>query len=161
MERDDNPILKHLLLTAAAVVVVVAACTALAYGVFGNPQHRAYLGVMMVAIAVIVFFGLLSLPQTSDGGATITEARIRLAIAGTLLLEYLAYFGFVVFLERNKNEVGFAETVFPTLTGMIQIVLPFYFGASAAVQIAGARSKETPQEPKAQETPQEPKAQAK
>jgi hypothetical protein len=103
-------------------------------------HHRAFLGLMMVIVAVIVFFGLLACPGSYQGG-TFSEARIRLAITATLLIAYLVYFGTVVFLEKNPDEAAFAPDVLPTLTNLLSITIPFYFGATAALEIAKVRSQ--------------------
>jgi hypothetical protein len=93
-----------------------------------------------------VFFGILGLPGGYEApGGAFTEARIRLAITATLM-EYLVYFGTLVFLPRDQNVVGYDKDVLPTLTDLIKIAIPFYFGASAAVQIAAVRSKGTQRE---------------
>lgn len=90
------------------------------------------LAVTLVLIlgGTITLFGTMAIPgaQTADG--SFSEQRIRLAIAMTVLVVYLVYFGMAVVWGGNLTPmVG-------TLTNLVMVVIPFYFGASAAVQWA-------------------------
>jgi hypothetical protein len=95
---------------------------------------------MLIGAALLTFFGFLQLPGTIDENGAFRESQIRLAIAATLVVAYLVYFGSAVYLEpvmKDGNRVHtFAEDLFPTLTNLLTITISFYFGSTAAIEIA-------------------------
>lgn len=142
MRSEQNPYASHLLLIMGANAAVMLTGIALAYWVF---KHDVVLGVTLVLIAFINFFGFLGLPGAVGRGGEFRESRIRLGIAASLLLVYLTYFGTIVFLAAPQNPTQ-EEKLLATLTSLLSIVIPFYFGASAAVEI-GSRLKKDNSEP--------------
>ena len=141
MRIEQNSYARQLLLIMGANVAVLLTGVALAYFVF---KHDVVLGLTLVLIAFITFFGLLCLPGAVGGGGEFRESRIRLGIAGSLLLVYLAYFGTVVFLA-NPTVANESRELLPTLTSLLSVVIPFYFGASAAVEIGSRLKKDRPE----------------
>ena len=98
--------------------------------VFGLP-------LMLIVVGLATFFGTLALPGGTEPDGTVRERRIRFCIAATLVVIYIVYFGTTAFW---KEEVSALEKeMISTLTTLLSIVLPFYFGASAAVEIAKRR----------------------
>lgn len=108
---------------------------------------------MLIGATLIAFFGLLGLPNGTTADGSIKESRVRLAIAGSLVIIYLVYFGSVVYLDASPQEVdgkaveGFAETMMPTLTNLLTVTISFYFGATAAIEVADAVSKKKKNKP--------------
>lgn len=127
------------------IIVIVWIATFLWLGrVFGS---RDLWGLMLIGAALITFFGFLQLPGSTNENDTFQESRIRLAIAATLIVAYLVYFGSVIYLdpekdkETNKVVKTFAEDMLPTLTNLLTITLSFYFGSTAAIEVAGKLSQ--------------------
>lgn len=80
--------------------------------------------------AILTLFGSLALPGAQDENGNFREERIRFSIAISVLVVYLVYFcGAVWWYGGKKNEMV------ETLTNLVMVVVPFYFGASAAAQI--------------------------
>jgi hypothetical protein len=142
MQIDKNPYVPQLLLILAANAGVLLVGLALAYWVF---EHDIVLGVILVLIALVTLFGFLGLPGAVGDNGEFRESRIRLAVTASLLVMYLAYFGIVVFLATTGSGSTSEERLLPTLTSLLSVVIPFYFGASAAAEIS-ARMKNTAQE---------------
>ena len=85
----------------------------------------------LISAAVLTLFGTLALRGAQDEGGSFSEQRIRFAIAITVLVVYLVYFGMAVFWTEGTN-----QKMVETLTNLMMVVIPFYFGASAVAQIA-------------------------
>ena len=102
--------------------------------------------IMLIGSAVITFFAFLGLPGNVDENGAFRESRIRLAVTATLIITYLVYFGSVVYLSPEVDEGGkivntFAQDLLPTLTNLLMVTISFYFGSTAAIEIAGSLSK--------------------
>ena len=107
---------------------------------------RDFWAMMLIGAAAITFFGFLGLPGNIDDKGAFRESRIRLSITGTLLIVYLIYFGSIVYLQPDTDAEGNiikteAESLLPTLTNLLMVTIPFYFGSSVAVEIANLQSK--------------------
>lgn len=96
------------------------------------------LGVMIAIVAIITFFGIFMLPGRSEE-STIKNSRIRFAIAASLVVVYLIYVGIVIFMPGSLT--GVAKELFPTITTLLAVVVPFYFGAEVVVKVDEARRK--------------------
>jgi hypothetical protein len=88
----------------------------------------------LVFTAVLTLFGTLALPGAQDEGGSFREPRIRFSIAITILVLYLVYFGMAVWWDTGTN-----KEMVETLTNLMMVVIPFYFGASAVAQVAQKR----------------------
>ncbi|MEK6152909.1 hypothetical protein WIW50_06605 [Flavobacteriaceae bacterium 3-367] len=134
---------KELFLTCLAILLWVLIFMWLGRA-YGNIDLWA---VMLIGATLIAFFGLLGLPGGIAPDGSIKESRVRLAIAGSLIIIYLVYFGSVVYLDDSPKGVdgktveSFAETMMPTLTNLLTVTISFYFGATAAIEVADAVSK--------------------
>lgn len=98
------------------------------------------LPLMLILVGVVTFFGILMLPDGTDSNTSLSEARVRLCITATLLMVYIVYLGSVVFW-RSERMTDFEKQMVSTLTTLLAVVLPFYFGSSAAVDIVKRRAE--------------------
>ena len=85
----------------------------------------------IIVTAIVTLFGTLALPGAQDEKGNFLEQRIRFSIATTILVVYLLLFSMAVFWDSGIN-IPMVET----LTNLMMVVIPFYFGASAAAQFA-------------------------
>lgn len=93
------------------------------------------LSLVVVVSALITLFGALSIEGAKADDGSYKEGRIRLSIALTVLVAYFVYFSLAVFwVEGTYN-----TQIFETLTNLMMVVIPFYFGSSAAVEWADKR----------------------
>lgn len=110
-------------------------------------KSRDLWGLMLIGSALITFFGFLQMPGSVNEKGEFQESRIRLAIAATFIVSYVIYFGSVIYLDPAKDErtgelvTTFAKDMLPTLTNLLSITISFYFGSTAAIEIAGKLSK--------------------
>ena len=125
---------KSLISVAALLTVIVGLGQWAAYA-FASSSINFALPLMLIAVGIVTFFGILVLPSDKDWPPG--EARIRLSVTATLLMVYVTYFGTVVFWQERISELE--KEMVSTLTTMLAVVLPFYFGSSVALDIASKR----------------------
>jgi len=92
------------------------------------------LSLALVATAVITFFGFLWRSGDPVGG----EEDMRTAITVSIVTVYLVLIGLVAFLpgEPTQGQLpAITNTMLTSFTAIVGIVVPFYFGASAYVQV--------------------------
>jgi hypothetical protein len=95
------------------------------------------LSITLLLSMVITLFGLLALPGARNNEGVFREERIRFAIAATLVVVYFVLFcNSVLFGEGDKS---INPEMMKTLTQLMIIVLPFYFGTSGLVEWAKRR----------------------
>lgn len=103
----------------------------------GCARHAELMLVLtIISAAVVTLFGTLTLPGAQDKSGSFREPRIRFSIAMTVLVVYLVFFAMAVFWDRGTN-----KDMIATLTNLMMVVIPFYFGASAATQIAAKKDE--------------------
>ena len=95
------------------------------------------LTITLLLAMIITLFGLLALPGARNNEGVFREERIRFAIAATLVVVYFVLFcNSVLFGEGDKS---INPEMMKTLTQLMIIVLPFYFGTSGLVEWAKRR----------------------
>lgn len=95
------------------------------------------LTITLVLAMVITLFGLLSLPGARTNEGVFREERVRFAIAATLMVVYFVLFCNAVLFGEKDTNINFK--MMDTLTQLMTIVLPFYFGTSGLVEWAKRR----------------------
>lgn len=119
-----------------ALIYVIGICL----GYYTSLRWQA-LNIMLGLVAIISFFGILIIPGGWSEGKGFSEGRVRFAITAALVMLYIIYFATVIFWfnvpEARQDELP--KALFNTLADMLKIVLPFYFGATAASEIAKSR----------------------
>ena len=96
------------------------------------PRHTELALVLtLICVAVTTLFGTLCVGGNQADQGSFSESRIRLAIALSILVLYLLFFSMAVFWRTD----GLNPKMIETLTNLLMVVIPFYFGASAAAQI--------------------------
>ena len=98
------------------------------------PYPGIILAMGSMIIALVTFFGLLAVGESSGKGWGLNKGTMRGAIAGSILVVYLfvlSMSAFVPYQEKMPDMMSMMMTSFTTIIG---IMIPFYFGASAYVQ---------------------------
>jgi hypothetical protein len=89
-----------------------------------------------ILAALLTLFGTLALAGGQDETGSFREERIRFSIAISVLVLYLVFFGMAVFWDTGTN-----RAMVETLTNLMMVVIPFYFGASAVAQASSKKSR--------------------
>jgi len=92
--------------------------------------------VMFVIIAdgAITFSSLLLLSHGEGHEASLNEAAMRSAIAGTVVVVYIVLLGIATVELGHEKHTAMSETLINSFTTIVGIVIASYFGASAYVQ---------------------------
>lgn len=126
-----NPASSAIFKIAVLILLVTTVGLPAAYFVF---DHTFVLSLMVIFVGVITFCGILMLPGSCDAEGVFDERRIRLAITASLFLIYVTYFGTAIFWKEVGKVSKLEESLFESITTLLAIVLPFYFGASVATE---------------------------
>ncbi len=119
---------------AIIVILVILGLLAAYYEVM-----KGAFSMMLILVALVTFFGLLLSPGGLSSDGSLKESRIRFCITATLVVTYVVYFGTTAFWKEEISELE--KEMISTLTTLLAVALPFYFGASAAVAIKDAADK--------------------
>jgi protein-S-isoprenylcysteine O-methyltransferase Ste14 len=144
MVRWKNREIKMRTKMAVRICILIAALITLLGGVSASLQF--YWGnnwpfvAMGVGTGAITFFGLLILCQTSEERWKLPEDSMRTVIAGTIVVEYLALVGTVAFFVQGEMP-PITQTMITNFTTIVGIVIAFYFGASAVLQLQRERQE--------------------
>ena len=125
---DANPASGGILQIGVFILLVTMVGLPAAYFLF---NHTFVLSLMVIIMGVVTFCGFLMLPGSCDSAGVFDERRIRLAITASIFLTYLTYFGTAVFWNDDSFG-GLQKELFDSITTLLTILLPFYFGASVA-----------------------------
>jgi hypothetical protein len=88
---------------------------------------------MTIGIGLYTFFSLLNLPLAEK--ASIFGERVRFAITVTLVVVFVVFYGIVGYWTPEEVPSQYSRGLMDSLTQLLGIVIPFYFGAAAAVEI--------------------------
>lgn len=138
--QANNQVLKAVKELGLLISVIFIAGILAAY--YTKLQWTA-LNLMLGLVAIIAFFGVLIIPGGWSKGNGFSEGRVRLALASTLVILFVASFATTIFWFNTSEEtLGSSDLrtrMVDTLTDLLKIVIPFYFGATAATEYAKIR----------------------
>ncbi len=93
------------------------------------------LSVALAAVAIVSFLSLLRIQKADSQERLISEPSMRLAIAGTIVIEYVTLVALVAFFRESPDEIHpVTQMMVNNFTTIVGIVIAFYFGSSAYVQ---------------------------
>ena len=116
------------------------------------PYPGITLAMGSMIIALVTFFGLLTVGESSGKGWGLNKGTMRGAIAATILVVYLFVLSMSAFVPYKEEMPPMMSTMMDSFTTIVSIMIPFYFGASAYVQ---GRSMELDKDMKSAETPKD------
>lgn len=90
-----------------------------------------------ILLALSTYFGFVAISQSLGKGPTSNMGSIRTAIASGILVLYFFICSISIFASpENVHPLSeFGETMIQNFTTLLGIIIPFYFGASAYVQV--------------------------
>ncbi|WMW79315.1 hypothetical protein RF679_11715 [Undibacterium cyanobacteriorum] len=117
---------------AALIMLVIIVCLILVR-YLGNPAPLAF---CTPAAGVITFFALLSDRGTSLEANGSNNERLRQTIAAAVIVQYLVLVGIVAHFINGADKLPpVTETMLTSFTTVTSVVIAFYFGASAFVDV--------------------------
>jgi protein-S-isoprenylcysteine O-methyltransferase Ste14 len=132
-------------LRIAVLILALIALSLAGVRLLGNPMPLAF---CTPAAGVIAFFHLYTdriAGSASADTAIARDARLRSAIAGAVVVQYLVLVGIVAyFLSGAEKLPALTETMLTSFTTVTGIVVAFYFGATAYVEAKSVEAKAGP-----------------
>lgn len=148
MDLSNGPLARGLRRIAWALIFVVGSGMAASYltsdegGKYPFGDGVPALAVMLAVVGLITFFGFLSLPTHGNQVSGLSDSGMRFALTGALVMTYIVYFSAAVW-RSTTDRTALSTELLSTLTNMLMVVLPFYFGVTGAVEIAKVRAAAT------------------
>jgi hypothetical protein len=148
------------LLLIAALIAVVGLVGALVWDLTlqdnGHPgtEHNGVLGITIFIQAIIAFFGILNLEEPhATKVSPITKGGMRGAIAGALVVTYLALVIFHTMVEFASGQVlrdSLRDSFVNNFTSIVGLTIGFYFASETAMHaITVWKGKESGKGPQA------------
>ncbi len=119
---------------------IVAFGTWLAYYI----DSKGPFPVLVTSITFITFVSLLLFTQSEKKGNAVDEASIRTALAGTVMLVYLTLvvlFAYFQYGSSSETVPLATQTLLTSFTSIVGVVVAFYFGASAYVEVSKKKDR--------------------
>jgi hypothetical protein len=121
----------------------------------GVSVSRALLSLMMIAIGLVTFYGVIGI-GLSDKSHTLSKNDLRLAIVISVITLYLVLVGTVSFFSKGGDLPVITETMINHFTTIVGVVIAFYFG-TAAYEAVNKKATEKPADEPLDKTKEEKK----
>jgi hypothetical protein len=132
-----------------AVVAVVAIGLFVWSGIL-HARYDAILAFILVVVAVITFFGFMSLGRSLGGEWELSSEAMRNAITVSTMTVYFVILALAIFLKPPEEQQPITQTLVTSFTTVVGVVIAFYFGSSAYVQVH-SKEQESSREARTQE----------
>ena len=110
-----------------AIIIIVSNTTILYFGTLNVVPLLWSIG----SIGTITFFGTLILTNILSKTRTLDKSEIRTSITSSVLLVYFVLIGLVVCVDCNIRDSIEIESILNSLTGIVGVLIAFYFGSRA------------------------------
>jgi len=99
-------------------------------------KDAVFLNLMIISVALVTYFGFLMFGQFMGGDWAVNKGGMRTAITASIVTVYLVLLGLVAFMTKGPKELlPITETMLASFTSIVGVVLAFYFGSSAYLQV--------------------------
>ena len=123
------------ILGLAAIDLIVGAAGLFVWSWVFDRHHDVILSFTVFAVAVLTFFGTLSLGKTLGGEWRPSKAGLRNAIAVSVIVTHFLILALYVFLKSPSEQSLMTQSLVTNFTTIVGVVIAFYFGTSAYVQV--------------------------
>lgn len=132
--------MRKLIWICSTMIAVLAICVWLSsLGPYGTSYPIIFAA---PALGLIAFFGVLSVSTDTSATKTISDSGMRIAITAAVVVMYMVLVGFGVFTSENYGGMSpMAQTLMTSFTSIVGVVVAFYFGASAYIEVQARRTK--------------------
>lgn len=109
----------------------------------GGPiEFSVIYAIITASCGIITFFALLADPFAKGKDGIVADKQIRFSITAALIVVFLVYYSITAYWNDVETASTYFKTLLPEFMRMLGIVLAFYFGSSAAVEIWGKSARE-------------------
>lgn len=124
------------LVMLTSILILIAIIGSVAWSVFLHENYDFVVSVTAFSVGVITFFGVIGVNRSARGQQALGGENLRTAIACSLVISYLFIVCFTTFVANPKTAGAVTQEFVKSFSNIIGITIAFYFGASAAAQIA-------------------------
>jgi hypothetical protein len=110
------------------------------WDVLMSARYDWFLGVILMIVASISFFGTISLESDSDRNTRLEGGILRTAITVSVVSVYLVILAVALFVVVPDEMRPLTETMITHFTTIVGVVIAFYFGSSAYVQVQSMKA---------------------
>ena len=110
------------------------------WDVLMDARYDWFLGVILMVVASISFFGTISMQSDSDQNPRLEGAILRTAITVSVVSVYLVILAVALFVVVPDEMRPLTDTMITHFTTIVGVVIAFYFGSSAYVQVQSKRA---------------------
>jgi hypothetical protein len=117
------------------MMLLIVAASSIGLWLIYYIRETAIGALIVISDAAITFSGLLMLCHGESSEAPISEAAMRSALAGTIVIAYLVLLSIATqALLPEQAHSTISDTLITSFTSIVGVVIASYFGASAYVQ---------------------------
>ena len=125
---------------AAAIVVIIVAANITVLYLGATPMIPLMWSIG--GMGAITFFGTLILANLLSRSRNLDKGEIRKSITASLLVVYFVLISFIACTDCDVADSKYAETIIHSFTGIVGIMVAFYFGTRA---VDAWKSKSAPE----------------
>lgn len=116
------------------MALLIVAVSSIGYWLMYRFQNTAIVALIVISVAAITFSSLLMLGHGEGPEAPISEASMRSALAGTIVIVYLVLLSIATQALLPEAHSAISDTLITSFTSIVGVVIASYFGASAYIQ---------------------------
>ena len=99
------------------------------------------LGIASVATGLVTFFWLIGWAKLQSESKD-RDGTLRAAVAGAIVMQYLSMVGTATFFDVGSGALSnITQTLVSSFTTIVGIVIAFFFGASAYIEVKKAKTQ--------------------
>ena len=141
--KTENRVVRPVVLVGSLIALIFVAGIILGY--YTWLEYQA-LQMMLGLVAIGSFFGILVIPGGWSEGRGFSTGRVQLALTSALVMLFVVYYATVIFwygVPEAMEPPELPKQMLDTLSDLLKIVVPFYFGATAAEKVLKSRRDAT------------------
>jgi len=124
------------ILAKPIVIIVAVDLLFFAMAIFGSIYHQAWMAFGFGSITIITFLGMLYIQRSIE-----PKIDLKVPIASAVTLIYILLVVTWAFYRSKGDLPQMTETLMSSFTSITGIVIAFYFGSSAYIEVHRKQSK--------------------
>jgi hypothetical protein len=117
------------------MALLIVAASSIGFWLMYHFELTSISVLIIISVAAITFSGLLMLCHGESSEAPISEAAMRSALAGTIVIVYVVLVSIstqALLVQQDHSTIS--DTLITSFTSIVGVVIASYFGASAYIQ---------------------------
>jgi len=126
------------ILAKPIVIIVAVDLLFFAIAIFGSIYHRAWMAFGFGSVSIITFLGMLYIQRSIE-----SKIDLKIPIASSITIIYILLVVTWAFYRSTGDLPQMTETLMSSFTSITGIVIAFYFGSSAYIEVHKKLSKDS------------------